>query len=91
MKRCTQCDGSFGLIRHRWYFRQSCSKRCREKCLNQISEDRDRVRSWAGFSALEERATGLGARSKVRNANFLSGFVGNAYAGASIAAAEFAS
>jgi hypothetical protein len=52
MKRCTQCDGSFGLIRHRWYSRQFCSKRCREKFLNQLSEDRDKVRSWAGYLSL---------------------------------------
>ena len=28
MKRCYQCDGRFGLIRHRFALKQFCSRRC---------------------------------------------------------------
>ena len=28
MKRCYQCDGRFGLIRHRFGLKQFCSKPC---------------------------------------------------------------
>ena len=28
MKRCYQCDGQFGLIRHRFALKQFCSERC---------------------------------------------------------------
>ena len=28
MKRCSQCGGQFGLIRHRWFGVQYCKRRC---------------------------------------------------------------
>jgi hypothetical protein len=49
MKRCAQCGGKFGLIRHRWYSRQFCSLRCRGRFLNQLAQDRDKLRRWLGF------------------------------------------
>ena len=39
MKRCAQCGGKFGLIRHRWYSHQFCSLRCRGRFLNQLAPD----------------------------------------------------
>jgi hypothetical protein len=44
MKRCVHCGGKFGLIRHRWYSRQFCSARCREKFLDQLFKDRHKIR-----------------------------------------------
>jgi hypothetical protein len=49
MKRCAQCGGKFGLIRHRWYSRQFCSLRCRARFFNQLAKDRDKVRRWLDF------------------------------------------
>jgi hypothetical protein len=49
MKRCAQCGGKFGLIRHRWYSRQFCSLRCRGRFLNQLAKDRDKVGRWLDF------------------------------------------
>jgi endogenous inhibitor of DNA gyrase (YacG/DUF329 family) len=47
--RCAQCGGKFGLVRQHWHQRQFCSKRCREKFLTKVAEERDRVRRWLGF------------------------------------------
>jgi endogenous inhibitor of DNA gyrase (YacG/DUF329 family) len=46
MNRCAQCRGKFGLIRHRRYFRQFCSLRCRGRFVNHLAKDRDKVRRW---------------------------------------------
>jgi endogenous inhibitor of DNA gyrase (YacG/DUF329 family) len=43
MKRCAQCGGKFGLIRHRWHFRQFCSAKCREKFFHQRAKDTDKI------------------------------------------------
>jgi hypothetical protein len=37
--RCHQCEGSFGLIRHRYVLRQFCSK----ECLHEYQLERDRT------------------------------------------------
>jgi endogenous inhibitor of DNA gyrase (YacG/DUF329 family) len=46
-RRCVHCSSKFGLIRHRWYTRQFCRKRCREAFLNKLAEDRQRLRAGA--------------------------------------------
>jgi endogenous inhibitor of DNA gyrase (YacG/DUF329 family) len=43
VKRCAQCGGKFGLIRHRWHFRQFCSAKCREKFFHQRAKDTDKI------------------------------------------------
>ena len=50
MKRCMQCSGRFGLTRHRWYTAVFCSKRCREKYLDKLAKDRERLRQWFGLA-----------------------------------------
>jgi hypothetical protein len=47
--RCAHCGGKFGLIRHRWFRNQFCSKRCQEKFLAKLVQDRDRVQRWLDF------------------------------------------
>jgi hypothetical protein len=47
--RCAYCGGKFGLVRRRWFQTQFCSKRCREKFLAKLTQDRDQVRRWLGF------------------------------------------
>jgi hypothetical protein len=37
--RCRQCEGSFGLIRHRYALRQFCSK----ECLHEYQLERERA------------------------------------------------
>jgi hypothetical protein len=46
---CAQCGGKFGLIRHRWFNNQFCSKQCQEEFLAKLVQDRDRVRQWLDF------------------------------------------
>jgi hypothetical protein len=48
-KRCAYCGGKFGLVRQHWHQTQFCSKRCREKFLAKIGEQRNRVRRWLSF------------------------------------------
>ena len=50
MKRCAQCNGKFGLTRHRWYDVAFCSRRCRDKYLDKLARDRDRLKKWFGFT-----------------------------------------
>ena len=54
MVRCAQCDGKFGLTRHRWYNVAFCSKHCREKYLDKLA--RDRACTIAAAVSVEERA-----------------------------------
>jgi hypothetical protein len=49
-KRCAYCGGRFGLVRQHWYQTQFCSKRCRDKFLAKVGEQRKSVRRWLGFS-----------------------------------------
>jgi hypothetical protein len=42
MHRCTQCHGKFGLIRHRWWGSQFCSKKCQQSFLC----ERERASRW---------------------------------------------
>jgi hypothetical protein len=49
MKRCAHCNGKFGLTRQRWYDLAFCSKRCRDKYLDKLARDRDRLKKWFGF------------------------------------------
>jgi hypothetical protein len=47
--RCAHCGGKFGLLRQRWFTNQFCSKRCRQKFITKLVQDRDRVRQWLDF------------------------------------------
>ena len=57
MKRCAHCNGKFGLTQHRWYNVAFCSKRCREKYLDKLAQDRDRIKAWFGFVGGRARAS----------------------------------
>ena len=49
------------MTRHRWYDVAFCSKRCREKYLDKLARDRDRLKKWLRFgdqSARGERSNG---------------------------------
>jgi endogenous inhibitor of DNA gyrase (YacG/DUF329 family) len=46
MKRCAHCGGKFGLIRQTWFKTQFCSKKCRDRHLDRLAQDRERVRRW---------------------------------------------
>ena len=40
--RCNFCGGPFGMVRHRWWRQQFCSKRC----YNLAQTQRDRLRQF---------------------------------------------
>jgi endogenous inhibitor of DNA gyrase (YacG/DUF329 family) len=45
---CAQCGTTkFGLVRPRHYFLEFCSKRCKEKYLVRLAQERERLKSWA--------------------------------------------
>jgi hypothetical protein len=49
-KTCAHCGTTkWGLIRWRWYQRQFCSKKCRERFLDGLAHDNERVRKWVGY------------------------------------------
>jgi hypothetical protein len=47
--RCHQCNGRFGLIRHRLVLKQFCSARCLEKYKRDIERTTTRIKEWAHF------------------------------------------
>jgi endogenous inhibitor of DNA gyrase (YacG/DUF329 family) len=59
MKRCALCGGKFGLIRQRWHSRQFCSAKCREKFLNQVANDRDKVRLRTPYESNDPAYSGI--------------------------------
>jgi hypothetical protein len=48
-KRCYQCDGQFGLIRHGANRKQFCSKRCVEKYRAGIELKMPLIREWRDY------------------------------------------
>jgi endogenous inhibitor of DNA gyrase (YacG/DUF329 family) len=49
-KTCAHCGTTkWGLIRWRWYRRQFCSKNCRERFLDALAHDKERIRKWVGY------------------------------------------
>ena len=44
---CAECGTTkFGLVRQRHYFLEFCSKRCKEKYLARLAQERERLKSW---------------------------------------------
>jgi hypothetical protein len=48
-KRCYQCKGHFGLIRHRFGLKQFCSTRCLTAHKAEIERTKTRLKEWAHF------------------------------------------
>jgi hypothetical protein len=48
-KRCYLCDGSFGLIRHRFALKQFCSKQCLDQYRGNIESQASRSKQWIDF------------------------------------------
>jgi hypothetical protein len=48
-KHCYQCDGQFGLIRHRANRKQFCSKRCVEKYRAGTELKMPLIREWRDY------------------------------------------
>jgi hypothetical protein len=55
LKRCAQCHGKFGLIRHRWYAYQFCTKTCREGFLRKLTEEKELVHGWLAYLKPSDR------------------------------------
>jgi hypothetical protein len=47
--RCYQCQGRFGLIRHRYALKQFCTKECLEQFRNQGDHEAHRLKRWVEF------------------------------------------
>jgi hypothetical protein len=47
--RCNQCNGRFGLIRHRLGLKQFCSTRCLGRYTTEIERTTTRIKEWAHF------------------------------------------
>ena len=48
--RCAICNGSFGLIRHRFAHKQFCSKRCLERSAANTRQKTSGFKQWVDFS-----------------------------------------
>jgi hypothetical protein len=48
-RRCYQCNGSFGLVRHRIGLKQFCSIRCLDQYKADIERTATRIKEWAHF------------------------------------------
>lgn len=49
MKLCSQCNGRFGLIRHRWLGYQFCTKGCLQHFLALRSRQIEQMKRWLGY------------------------------------------
>jgi hypothetical protein len=47
--RCYQCNGRFGLVRHRLGLRQFCSTRCLGQYRTDTERTATRLKEWADF------------------------------------------
>jgi hypothetical protein len=55
---CGHCGSSkFGLIRHRYFNLQFCSRKCKDAYLAQLASDRESLRKWFAFLAREPTKT----------------------------------
>lgn len=61
MKRCFQCKGHFGLVRHKFSSQQFCSKRCLDQYQSDIRAANQLVKLIRKLrrTKMEEEATGL--------------------------------
>jgi len=61
MKRCVQCKGRFGLVRHRHASQQLCSKRCLAQYKSDIRAANELVKliRKLRWTKMEEEAKGL--------------------------------
>jgi hypothetical protein len=48
--RCETCNGSFGLIRHRFAYKQFCSKQCLDSYLAKTKQRATNFKQWIDFS-----------------------------------------
>jgi len=48
-KRCFQCNGRFGLTRHRSALKQFCSSRCLEEFRIETERESSRIKKWTDF------------------------------------------
>jgi hypothetical protein len=60
MKRCSQCNGRFGLIRYRLAQRSFCSKDCRDKYGADTERKVSRIKEWTEFLAMKPRGPDVG-------------------------------
>jgi hypothetical protein len=51
MKRCNQCNGRFGLLRHRLALKQFCSKACLQRYKADAERTLSRTIAWVAFLA----------------------------------------
>ena len=61
MKRCVQCQGRFGLVRHKLASQQFCSKRCVDQYKSDIRAANELVKliRKLRWTNMEEEAKGL--------------------------------
>ncbi len=49
MRRCAQCSGKLGLIVQQWLTRRFCSKKCKQKHLDDLKKKDDDLRRWLAY------------------------------------------
>jgi hypothetical protein len=54
--RCETCKGSFGLIRHRYAYKQFCSKQCLDSYLVKTKQASN-FKQWIDFSRNDRLST----------------------------------
>jgi hypothetical protein len=67
--RCEICNGSFGLIRHRFAQRQFCSNRCLDRYLAKRKQQPSSLKQWIDFSQSSSRHVtdaAIGATARVQ-------------------------
>jgi hypothetical protein len=55
--RCETCNGSFGLIRHRYASKQFCSKQCLDSYLAKTKQQASSFKQWIDFSRNDRLST----------------------------------
>ena len=70
MKRCFQCKGQFGLVRHKFASQQFCSNRCLEKYKSDVRAATEVVKliRKLRWLRMEEKAKGLQNELKMGHA-----------------------
>jgi hypothetical protein len=49
MERCQTCNRQFGLVRHRWWGYQFCTKKCLNDFLVKRTQEIERLKGWLGI------------------------------------------
>jgi hypothetical protein len=57
--RCETCNGSFGLIRHRYAYKQFCSKQCLDSYLAKTKQQASSFKQWIDLSRNHRLPTNL--------------------------------